>query len=358
MHNIPSVVRDKIGRDLHKTHNHPLEITKRHVYEYFDALGRDFKKFEDLDRIVSVQDNFDRLLIPTDHPARRSSDTFYLSDVTVLRTHTTAHQYNILSTGQSDFLITGDVYRRDSVDKTHYPIFHQMEGVTAARTKDALNELETVMKGLANHLFPGKTFRISPDRFPFTDPSIEVEVKFGDDWLEILGGGIVHTQIRKNLGIDDCLLAWGIGLERLAMILFEIPDIRLFWTSDSKFIDQYSDGRIKKFVPYSAIDPIERDISFWLPDERVTRNDLGNFEWIDENGFCEFVREAGGELVESVVLYDKFYHPNHRTHSHTFHVKFSPVVSWHDGGYLARKANEAMTMLRERTAEKFNVILR
>lgn len=127
---LPLSVKDKLDRNLHKQINHPLEITKRYVYKYFDSLGRNFVKYEDCSKIVTVEDNFDSLLIPKDHPARKPSDSFYLSKDTLLRTHTTAHQNKILLSGERNFLITGDVYRRDTVDKWHYPLFHQIEGVT------------------------------------------------------------------------------------------------------------------------------------------------------------------------------------------------------------------------------------
>lgn len=230
-------------------------------------------------------------------------------------------------------------------------------GVTLARTNDPLKELETLMTGLVNYLFPGKTVRINNDYFPFTDPSIEVEVKFCNDWLEVLGGGIVHSLISKPLNINTPLLAWGIGIERLAMILFDISDIRLFWTEDKKFINQFQDGQIKNYKPYSSIEPIQRDISFWLPEKTILCTE-SSFEWLDINLFLEYVRESGGELVESVVLFDNFFHPYKKKYSLSFHITFSPIVSWQDGAQLVKKANETIYYLRESIATKFNVELR
>lgn len=232
-----------------------------------------------------------------------------------------------------------------------------MEGVTSAKTNNSHKELETIMIGLVNYLFPGRAVRINNDYFPFTDPSIEVEVQFSNDWLEVLGGGIVHSLICKPLNINTPLLAWGIGIERLAMILFNIPDIRLFWTEDKKFINQFEDGQIKHFIPYSSIEPIQRDISFWLPKERILCTNT-SFEWMDNNLFLEYVRESGGEIVESITLFDKFLNPNNKKYSLSFHICFSPVVSWQNGAHLVKKANEAIYYLRESIAIKFNVQLR
>lgn len=359
MNNLPSSIRDKLDRDLHKEANHPIEITKRLVYDYFEGLAdKNFKKFEDFPKVVSIRDNFDLLRIPIDHPARSKSDTFYIDNDTVLRTHTTAHQNEILRSGIIDFLVVGDVYRRDAVDRTHYPIFHQLEGVTRSVTADPIDELKALMHGLAKHLFPHHDIRISPDYFPFTEPSFEVEVRFADDWLEILGCGIVHEDIRNDLDISYPLLAWGIGLERLAMILFSIPDIRLFWTRDEKFIHQFIDGKVTKFVSYSNLDPIDRDVSFWLPENSIVSSNDSQWSWTDLNPFLELVRDLGDDTVESIELYDKFIHPKTNRKSHTFHIRFSPISGWTDGAKLVQHANRTTELVREQVADKFNVELR
>jgi phenylalanyl-tRNA synthetase alpha chain len=127
--NIGPSIEAKIGRNLHNKKNHPIEIIKRKIYEYFNELdGYDFAKFDDLPPYVNVSDNFDKLLIPKDHPARSRSDTYYINKDTVLRTQTSAHQNELLAQGHQNFLVTGDVYRKDEIDKSHYPVFHQMEG--------------------------------------------------------------------------------------------------------------------------------------------------------------------------------------------------------------------------------------
>ena len=124
--NITPSIQAKIGRNLHNQKNHPLEIIKSKIYEFF---SEDFGKFDDFNPIVNIEDNFDKLLIEKDHPSRGMSDTYYVDENKVLRTHTSAHQNELMESGHRKFLVTGDVYRKDEIDSSHYPVFHQMEGV-------------------------------------------------------------------------------------------------------------------------------------------------------------------------------------------------------------------------------------
>ena len=146
----------------------------------------------------------------------------------------------------------GDVYRKDEVDRTHYPAFHQMEGVRIfdmdahLNTKDvakakqiAEQDLKEVLENLARHIFGDVKMRWNGDYFPFTDPSFELEILYNNEWLEILGCGVIFDGVMKNAGRDvtkQCGWAFGLGLERWAMKLFEIDDIRLFWSKDPRFI--------------------------------------------------------------------------------------------------------------------------
>lgn len=291
--NIPPSIKQKIGKNLHNKTNHPIEIIKKIIYGYF---GNTFKTFDNFDPIVKIEDNFDKLLIPKDHPARAKTDTYYHDEHTVLRTHTSAHQNSLLSDGHKKFLVTGDVYRKDDIDSCHYPIFHQMEGVAVMEDgQDAETELKASLKGLIDVLFPGCEYRFKEDYFPFTHPSFEVEVMFQGRWLEILGCGVVQPAILKNCGLEGkTAWAFGLGLERLAMILFNIPDIRYFWTDDERFHKQFETGKIIEFIPYSKYPPVTRDIAFWIS------------ETFNHNGFCEIVREKGGDLVETVEIKDQF----------------------------------------------------
>ena len=197
--NITPGIQEKLGRNLHNRQNHPLEIIKNKIYEYF---GESFEKFDNLNPVVKIEENFDKLLIPKDHPARAQSDTYYVDENQVLRTHTSAHQNDLLRQGKTRFLATGDVYRKDDIDATHYPVFHQMEGVCIVDDdKDAAEELKSILSGLVNKLFPNCEYHFKEDYFPFTEPSFEVEVLYNEKWLEILGCGVVHSKIMENCGL-------------------------------------------------------------------------------------------------------------------------------------------------------------
>ncbi|KAK4726568.1 hypothetical protein R3W88_031485 [Solanum pinnatisectum] len=164
--NIPDTIFAKLGMQLHRRNQHPLGILKNAVYDYFDTNYPDkFDKFDDLCPIVSVRQNFDEVLVPADHVSRRYNDTYYVDFQTILRCHTSAHQAELLKNGYTHFLVTGDVYCRDSIDSTHYPVFHhQMEGVRVFAPNDweasgtdatshAAEALKKCLEGLARHLF-------------------------------------------------------------------------------------------------------------------------------------------------------------------------------------------------------------
>jgi phenylalanyl-tRNA synthetase alpha chain len=307
--NITTGIIERMGKGLHNKSNHPIEIIKRKIYNYF---GDKFKKFDNIEPNVSTENNFDLLLIPKDHPARSMSDTYYVTENEVLRTHTSAHQNELLLQGHTSFLVTGDVYRKDEIDRSHYPVFHQMEGVCIMEEGvDPLKDLIDTLGGLVNELFPGCEYRINDDYFPFTDPSIEFEVKFNGKWLEILGGGVVQQKIMDNCGVGDKKAwAFGLGLERLAMILFNIPDIRYFWTEDERFHKQFESGDIIEFKEYSKFPPCLKDVSFWLNDE------------FEINNFYEIVRECGGDIIEEITLIDQFTHPKHQKTSHCYRISY------------------------------------
>jgi len=321
--NVPQSIMQKLGRNLHNVQNHPIEIMKSHIYRYFKSLqDYDFNTFDNLDPIVSIEDNFDKLLISKDHPARSKSDTYYMSENTVLRTHTSAHQNQLLSLGYKSFLVTGDVYRKDEIDRCHYPIFHQMEGFSLVN--DDINpeeELLRILTGLVKFLFPECEYRINPDYFPFTKPSFEIEVKFDDKWLEILGCGVVHPLILSQNNISSKAFAFGLGLERLCMKSCDIQDIRYFWTKDPKFLNQFSTGKLCKFHPYSNLPNEYHDISFWIDNSRMN-DDI----WIDENDFFDIIRDIGGEWVERIELRDKFYNPKISMNSRMYRIYYSPTA--------------------------------
>jgi len=183
--NVPKSVIDKLERNLYQIKSHPLEIIKTAIYNYFISKKIEWNIYENLSKIVSIENNFDKLLIPQTHPSRSKSDTYYINSNEVLRTHTTAHQTELLEKGLDNFLICGDVYRRDEVDSHHYNIFHQLEGVILYDKEDLIDLEKTLvdlMSGLCEYLFPNCEYRVKPDYFPFTNPSFEIEVYYSNKW--------------------------------------------------------------------------------------------------------------------------------------------------------------------------------
>ncbi|KAF4728782.1 hypothetical protein FOZ63_001505 [Perkinsus olseni] len=172
---------------------------------------------------------------------------------------------------------SADVYRKDEIDRYHYPVFHQVDGLRLFSTSEAsltmvIEDLKKTLEGLMESLFgAGVDMRWdSTITFPFTDPSLEMEIFYNGKWIEVLGCGAIKNEIiDRALGSDCGLHGWafGLGLERLAMHLFEIDDIRLFWSTDKRFLSQFADGELKKFEPFSNYPPVFKDISFWIDDD-------------------------------------------------------------------------------------------
>eukprot|EP00529_Nitzschia_sp_RCC80_P019686 CAMPEP_0113522480 /NCGR_PEP_ID=MMETSP0014_2-20120614/45211_1 /TAXON_ID=2857 /ORGANISM="Nitzschia sp." /LENGTH=420 /DNA_ID=CAMNT_0000420539 /DNA_START=52 /DNA_END=1311 /DNA_ORIENTATION=- /assembly_acc=CAM_ASM_000159 len=330
--NVPPHIAELVGRGLHEKSDHPLGIIQMKIKEYFETLGNEqgtnFDFFLGEDPIVTTKQCFDDLRIGPDHPGRSPSDTYYIDDETLLRTHTSAHQSQHLKAGHDCFLCAGDVYRRDEIDSSHYPAFHQLEGVKlfdpevvgtktgddwleSDEIKDVTDDLKKTLEGLMDHLFGPVEKRWADDYFPFTEPSFEMEIMYEGEWLEVLGCGVVHQEVLEMAGRSDRRgWAFGLGLERLAMILFKIPDIRLFWTDDERFHTQFKEGQITTFKPYSKYPPVYKDIAFWLPEEFV------------ENDFFEMARGVAGDLVERMELTDEFTNPKTGKTSKCFRITY------------------------------------
>lgn len=359
--NVTPYISNLVGRNLHLIQNHPLNIIKRKIEGYFTSLDSSFEIFDSLDPVVTCTACFDDLNIPPGHPARRASDTYYLSDTKLLRTHTSAHQSELMRRGHQRFLCTGDVYRRDEIDASHYPAFHQMEGVklmdpadmpvqlsreewlasdACARTAD---DLKNALEGLVDTLFGPVEKRWVEAYFPFTEPSLELEIFFQGDWLEVLGCGVIHTEV-----LEKCALshrhgwAFGLGLERLAMILFSIPDIRLFWTEDARFTSQFKSGKVVKFVPYSKYPECYKDIAFFVPPS-----------W-QENDFMELCRECGGDLIENVKCIDTFTNPKSGKVSMCYRLVYRSM----DRSLTNEEIDQIQFQLRDKVGPKLKVELR
>ncbi|CAB68152.1 phenylalanine-tRNA synthetase-like protein [Arabidopsis thaliana] len=354
--NVPDSIFSKLGMQLHRRDKHPIGILKNAIYDYFDSnYSNKFEKFEDLSPIVTTKQNFDDVLVPADHVSRSLNDTYYVDSQTVLRCHTSAHQAELLRKGHSRFLVTGDVYRRDSIDSTHYPVFHQMEGFCVFSPEDwngsgkdstlyAAEDLKKCLEGLARHLFGSVEMRWVDTYFPFTNPSFELEIYFKEDWLEVLGCGVTEQVILKQSGLENNVAwAFGLGLERLAMVLFDIPDIRFFWSSDERFTSQFGKGELGvKFKPYSKYPPCYKDISFWISD------------LFTENNFCEVVRGIAGDLVEEVKLIDQFTNKKKGLTSHCYRIVFRSM----ERSLTDEEVNDLQSKVRDEVQKKLNVELR
>ena len=202
--------------------------------EICSALG--FKVYEG-PSLDSDWYNFEALNISKNHPARSMSDTFFVNDDIVLRTHTSNMQIRVMEKNKPPFkfISLGRVYRKDS-DATHVPMFHQMEGVVVNKNANFL-ELKSMLQYILESFFECKIkMRFRNSYFPFTSPSFEVDIFVNGKWLEVLGSGIIHSNVFKNCNIDESVkgYAFGMGIERLTMIKYSIEDVScLLYTSDA-----------------------------------------------------------------------------------------------------------------------------
>ncbi|OHA47595.1 MAG: hypothetical protein A2541_01670 [Candidatus Taylorbacteria bacterium RIFOXYD2_FULL_36_9] len=293
--------------ELNKKENSPIKI----LVDRIISLPR-FADFDivSIPKIVTVEDEFDTLNSPKDHPTRKETDTFFIDETNHLRTQMTVmwpfylRDKEVLSRlekdGQLMALAPGLVYRKDEIDRKHFPAFHQIDGLLICR-KDkkiiTLDDLKEVEVEMTKSIFgDGVEYRFLVDSFPFTDPSVQIEIKFGDDWMEILGSGLVHTQVLRNLNIDPEIYngwAFGIGIERLAMVKMGIPDIRVFWSEDPRITSQFKNIN-SKFKEVSKYPEISRDISFIIDKK------------INLNNYYEIVRDCAENLIEEVRLIDEY----------------------------------------------------
>ena len=191
--------------------------------------------------------NFDQLNMPASHPARDMQDTFYLQGDLLLRTQTSPVQIRVMEGMQPPVRVIapGKVYRCDA-DVTHSPTFHQIEGLWVDRDV-TMADLKGLLSYFLRRLFgEDKAVRFRPSFFPFTEPSVEVDVAFGDGWMEVLGAGMVHPQVLRNVGFDPTQVqgfAFGLGVDRLAMIRYGITDIRYLFENDQRFLAQFAPRR-------------------------------------------------------------------------------------------------------------------
>lgn len=425
----PSII-ELTDRALYLKEAHPVGILREAIEKKLNSTDSAFSVYNQFKPVVTKFENFDSLGFPDDHPGRSKSDTYYVNESHLLRTHTSAHEMECFSrvkNGESDkpgFLISADVYRRDEIDRTHYPVFHQMEGCRVwkrgepaasgeepahitqlradlAKVEEQLSKQETKVvveddtsldgnpkqqymtdlevdlcsrhlkrsielvmaevfqKKLESMIKSKKDTTEIPTElkvrwikayFPWTAPSWEIEVWWQGDWLELCGCGLAREEVLRRAGFDpETTISWafGLGLDRIAMLLFEIPDIRLFWTLDSRFHDQFQKGVISTFKPYSKYPGILRDVAFWLPDDNKV-------DKIHENDVMEIVRNVAGDLVESVKLVDQFVHPKTGKTSLCYRINYQSM----DRNITNSEINSLQEQVRDQLVAIYNVKLR
>ena len=344
--------------DLTKKDNSPVKIVVDKIIEL--PIFKDFD-LVDFPRIVSVQDEFDALNFPKNHPAKGETDTFFLDSSNHLRTQMTVmwpyclRDKDFLKKLEKDgcvaSLAPGIVFRKDEIDRKHFPAFHQIDFLYICR-KDikiiTVKDLENVQADSIKGIFgPDLEYRFLVDSFPFTDPSIQVEIKFNNQWMEVTGAGLVHTQCLKNFGIDPEVYngwAFSFGIERLAMIKMGINDIRVFWSDDARITSQFKDIN-SKYKEVSKYPEISRDISFIIDKS------------INLNNYYEIVRDFADNLIEEVNLIDEFEDDakfGSDKKSYTFRIVYcSPERT-----LTSEEINVIQDEIRAETVKELNAVLR
>ncbi|XP_053458292.1 phenylalanine--tRNA ligase, mitochondrial isoform X2 [Nycticebus coucang] len=336
--NLSRKVLSKVGRNLHNQQHHPLWLIKERVKEHFykHYVGRFgtplFSVYDNLSPVVTTWQNFDSLLIPVDHPSRKKGDNYYLNQTHMLRAHTSAHQWDLLHAGLDAFLVVGDVYRRDQIDAQHYPVFHQLEAVRLFSKHELFADIKD---GESLQLFEQSSRSACKQETHTMEAMKLVEFDLKQTLTRLV------TYLFGDAGAQDRIgWAFGLGLERLAMILYDIPDIRLFWSEDERFLKQFRVSDINqevKFQPLSKYPAVINDISFWLPSENYAEND-----------FYDLVRTIGGDLVEKVDLIDKFEHPKTHKTSHCYRITYRHMertLSQTEVGHIHQAVQEAAVQL-------------
>lgn len=343
--------------DLTKKANSPVKI----LFDQVLALPR-FKDFDivEFPRIVTVEQNFDLLNTPKDHPSRRENDTYYIDDTHVLRTQMTVmwsfylRNKEVLERLEKDgevmALSPGIVFRKDEIDRHHFPAFHQIDALYICKRDKkviTLSDLEEVQKDMAKSIFGDSVeHKFLVDAFPFTDPSVEMDVMFNGDWMEVNGAGLVHPQVLRNFGIDpEVYNGWAFGFgDRLAMVKMAIPDIRILWSEDPRITSQFKDLN-SRFKEVSKYPPIVRDISF-VVDKSTSLNN-----------YYEIARDVAGNLIEEIKLIDSFENPKkfgEGKMSHTFRITYRSL----EKTLTNEEVNAIHDKIQEKTKSELGAVVR
>ena len=342
--------------DLSRTEGSPLKAMVDRVLAI-----EEFADFDNviIPEIIPTEILFDLFDFAKDHPARSESDTYYVDEKNVLRTHDTVFWYYYLNQPEIKQRIAekksfgafchGKVYRKDEIDRTHMNVFHQFGGwyLTPNETKvltieDLKNALSVIVKSIFGQ---DVKFRFNPDVFPYTDPSLEVEIDVNNKWLELLGGGMPKKVVLQNFDVEGYNgWAFGFGLERLAIAKMEIPDIRIFCSEDARIKEQLKnlDNKYKEVSKYPAV---ERDISFIIPKS------------VDLNNYYELVRDLGENIIEQVELMDQYENDEKfgvDKKSYTFHIVYRSL----EKTLTNEEVNKIHDKITEKTKEEFGAVIR
>ena len=346
--------------DLTRTEESPLKSIVDMVINLPDLKNFDIIATPE---IISPEVVFDLFNFPKDHPARSQSDTYYINQNHILRPHTslmwkyytemTEIKEKLIANGAVGALCYGKVYRKDEIDWQHSNVLHQFDGlfICEKNIKEIKQtDLENICFEMAASLLGEnieKDFRI--DHFPYTDPSIEMNIKWGDKWVEINGAGLVHPQVIRNLGLDPNIYngwAFGFGVDRLAMLKMKIPDIRLLWSKDERVTKQLKNIN-NIYQPVSKYPPVIRDISFI-----VNKNDF------NLNRYFELIREVtGDDMVEEAKLLDS-YEDQKKFGSNRVSYTFRIIYRSNDRTLTSEEISKIHNDLYKETAEQFKADLR
>jgi phenylalanyl-tRNA synthetase alpha chain len=341
--------------DLSRTPGSPIcELVERlknvPIQKSFDIIN--------IPEIVPASISFDLFNFAPDHPNRSGSDTYYVDNENILRTHDTVFWYYYLNLPEIKTRIAkhesmgtlcyGKVFRKDEIDRHHMNIFHQMGGWYIQPDENGilkLDDLKNVLSEIVKTVFgQDAIYRFNEDVFPYTDPSLEVEVRVKGNWVEVLGGGMPRKNVLANMGVTGYNgWAYGFGLERLAIIGMELPDIRLLWSEDERVKKQLVLG--KPYVEVSKYPPIVRDISFIVNKNFVP------------NDYFDLVRDVAGGLVEEVKLIDKYENEEKFGKdklSYAYRITYRSV----DRTLTHEEIDKIHKNLEEKTASVFDAVVR
>ena len=343
--------------DLTKKENSPVKIINDKILSL--PVWADFDVVE-IPKIVTVEDDFDMLNTPKEHPSRGESDTYYLDQTHILRTQMTVmwpyyfRDEEVLERlkrdGEVGSLSPGIVWLKDEIDRKHFPAFHQTDFLYVCK-KDkriiTLEDLQDIQADAIRAIFGDIEFRFLVDSFPFTDPSTQAEINWNGNWIEITGAGLVHSNCLRNFGLDPEVYngyAGTFGLDRVAMIKMEIPDIRILWSTDERITSQFKDIN-SKFKEVSKFPETTRDISFIINKD------------VSLNNYYEIVRDYAENLIEEVKLLDEYENEEKfgaNKKSYTFRI----VYRSSERTLTNEEINEIQAKIRTKTEKELGAILR